>query len=104
VLFLPYSNAQKMSTKDTKEAIISAIEFCNGISTHDGCFSYNIVMIYESFFNDKVATDIFVNELNRNKSDIFFIIPEKLLRKRIRELKETGLSSIMVRLTLTELK
>lgn len=104
VLFIPYSSAQKMSTKDTKEAIISAIEFCNGISTHHGCFSYNIVMIYESFFNDKVATDIFVNELNRNESDIFFYNSRKTLKKKIRELKETGLSSIMQRLTLTELR
>lgn len=87
VLFLPYSSAQKMSTKDTKEAIISAIEYCNGISTHYGCFSYNIVMIYENFFNDKVATDIFVNELNRNKSDIFFYNSRKTLKKKNKGIK-----------------
>ena len=72
VLFIPYSSAQKMSTKDTKEAIISAIEFCNGISTHNGNFSYNTVMVYKSFLKDKVVADSIIYELNKNQSDIVF--------------------------------
>ena len=72
VLFLPYSSAQEMSTEDTKEAIISAIEFCNTTSTHDENFSYNTVMIYRNFLKDKVVADSIIYEFNRNQSGIVF--------------------------------
>ena len=54
-------------------------------------------MIYESFFNNKMVADSIIYKFNKNQSDIVFIIPEKPFKKRIRELKKAGLSSIMMR-------
>lgn len=89
VLFLPYSYAQKMSIEDTKEAIISAIEFCNGISTHNGNFSYNTVMVYKSFLKDKVVADSIIYELNKNQSDIVFYNSRKTIKKKNKEIKRS---------------
>lgn len=87
VLFLPYSSAQEMSTEDTKEAIISAIEFCNATSTHDENFSYNTVMIYKSFLKDKVVADSIIYEFNRNQSGIVFYNSTKAIKKKNKGIK-----------------
>ena len=89
VLFSPYSSAQQMSTEDTKEAIISAIEFCNATSTHKGRFSYNIVMIYESFFYTKMVADSIIYKFNSNQSDIVFYNSRKTIKKKNKGIKRS---------------
>lgn len=85
VFFIASINAQEISN-DTKEAIISAIEFSNNISVRFDLQhiyqSRNTVKVYSNMFNNKVASDNIINKLNRNQSGIVFYNSYKTFHKK----------------------
>lgn len=95
VLFLPSVSAQEISVGDTKDAIISAIEFSNDVSVKFNLRhtypSKNTVKVYSSLFNDEVASDSFIDELNRNQSGIVFYKSHKAFYKKNKKIDSSWL-------------